>query len=106
MHPEWARSLRDQCVAAGVPFFFKQWGDLAPLDQLPQEHGIKKNSIGPERCRWVHEDGRVTGIGCGEQPGNLAVHVGKRAAGRLLDGREWSEFPAMRGTARLEVASE
>lgn len=26
MHPEWARSLRDQCVGAGVPFFFKQWG--------------------------------------------------------------------------------
>lgn len=96
-HPDWFRSLRDQCVAAGVPYFFKQWGDWAPLDQLPQEHGIKKNSIGPERCRWVHEDGRVTGIGCGEQPGNLAVHVGKRAAGRLLDGREWSEFPEVSG---------
>jgi protein gp37 len=28
MHPEWARSLRDQCQAAGVPFFFKQWGEF------------------------------------------------------------------------------
>jgi len=27
MHPAWARSLRDQCAAAGVPFFFKQWGE-------------------------------------------------------------------------------
>src|SRR5262249_61051875 len=27
MHPDWGRSLRDQCVAAGVPFFFKQWGE-------------------------------------------------------------------------------
>ncbi len=26
MRPEWARSIRDQCLAAGVPFFFKQWG--------------------------------------------------------------------------------
>src|SRR5690606_39843428 len=30
MPPDWARSLRDQCVAAGVPFLFKQWGDWAP----------------------------------------------------------------------------
>jgi protein gp37 len=26
MHPDWVRSIRDQCVSAGVPFFFKQWG--------------------------------------------------------------------------------
>lgn len=31
MHPDWARALRDQCDAAGVPFFFKQWGNYAPL---------------------------------------------------------------------------
>lgn len=30
MHAEWARSLRDQCVSAGVPFFFKQWGGRTP----------------------------------------------------------------------------
>jgi len=30
MHPDWAHSLRDQCAAAGVPFFFKQWGEWAP----------------------------------------------------------------------------
>ncbi len=29
MHPEWARDMRRQCVAAGVPFFFKQWGEYA-----------------------------------------------------------------------------
>ena len=33
MHPDWARSLRDQCAAAGVPFFFKQWGEWAPYDR-------------------------------------------------------------------------
>jgi protein gp37 len=31
MHPDWARSLRDQCQAAGVPFFFKGWGDTILL---------------------------------------------------------------------------
>jgi protein gp37 len=48
MHPDWARSLRDQCVAAGVPFFFKQWGGRTPKaggreldgrtwDEMPRE---------------------------------------------------------------------
>lgn len=60
MHPDWARALRDQCVGARVPFFFKQWGEFAPVG-----------------------DGRG---------GNVA-RVGKATAGRLLDGREWSEVP-------------
>ncbi len=34
MHPQWARDLRDQCAAAGVPFFFKQWGDHGPNPHL------------------------------------------------------------------------
>lgn len=46
MHPDWARSLRDQCHAAGVAYHFKQWG------------GVRK-----------HETGRI------------------------LDGREWNEYP-------------
>ncbi len=53
MHPDWVRSIRDQCVAAGVPFLFKQWGEH-------NEHGVK---------------------------------VGKKAAGRVLDGRVWDEYP-------------
>jgi protein gp37 len=74
MHPDWARGLRDQCVAAGVPFFFKQWGEWAQWDQLPGDlHAI----LSPE--------GDV-------RPEDL-VRVGKKAAGSLLDGREWKEFP-------------
>lgn len=38
MHPDWARSLRDQCAAAGVPFFFKQWGEYLPDDPAPDAH--------------------------------------------------------------------
>src|SRR5690606_20331421 len=33
MHPDWARSLRDQCQAAGVAFLFKQWGEYLPVGQ-------------------------------------------------------------------------
>jgi protein gp37 len=71
MHPDWARSLRDQCKAAEVPFFFKQWGEWSPSF----EHATKIT--------------RVTD-GCIEFP---MTRVGKHAAGRLLDGREWNERP-------------
>ena len=75
MHPDWVRSIRDQCVAAGVPFFFKQWGEFLPDQQNPEmtEHA-RQNS-----------------------PGSCAIRVGKKAAGRLLDGRTWDEMPQMRG---------
>ena len=73
MNPAWARSLRDQCQAAGVPFFMKQWGEYAEWD------GSQSPS---PACR--SEDGRTA-----------YVRLGKKAAGRLLDGREWNEFPAI-----------
>jgi protein gp37 len=63
MRAEWACGIRDQCKAAGVPFFFKQWGTWVPSNPIFGEF---------ER-------------------------VGKKAAGRLLDGREWNEFPAVAG---------
>lgn len=75
MHPDWPQSLRDQCVAAGVPFFFKQWGAWEPcrFARLPTS-------------RSYFEFDAL------DQP--QAMHrVGKKAAGRLLDGREWNEFP-------------
>src|SRR5690606_14853914 len=37
MHPEWARSMRDQCASAHVPFFFKQWGNWAAVSQMSEE---------------------------------------------------------------------
>jgi len=69
MQRDWARALRDQCKAASVPFFFKQWGEFAP--------------------NWLNDDDGK------EIPGSMWVdRMGKRAAGRLLDGVEYSEFPA------------
>lgn len=44
IHPDWARSLRDQCAAAGVPFFFKQWG------------GVNKKSAGRELDGRTHDE--------------------------------------------------
>ena len=73
MSPDWARSLRDQCAAAGVPFLFKQWGEWIPM--LGQAEGV------PVREMTTTPDGWVMG------------HAGKKAAGRLLDGRTWDGFP-------------
>jgi protein gp37 len=74
MHPQWARSIRDQCQAVGLPFFFKQWGEWAPIyEDAPDEPGI-------------HELFDSNGI-------PRMLRVGKKAAGHLLDGVEWSEYP-------------
>jgi protein gp37 len=69
MHPEWARSLRDQCVAAGVAFHFKQWGEWLPAmcDGSP---------------------GDFQHLNAGDTP----IRIGKRKAGRTLDGRTWDEY--------------
>lgn len=81
LHPDWARSLRDQCQAAGVPFFFKQWGEWLPVDSgHPDLDGPGFGQF--DHCP-VNDIGDAT-----------HVRVGKKRAGRLLDGREWSEFPA------------
>ena len=89
MHPDWARSLRDQCVAAGVPFFFKQWGEWGPDGQ----------GIGPvagiESGRRVYVGDPITAYPwSGAQPGRqLMARVGKKAAGDLLDGLVWHDYP-------------
>jgi protein gp37 len=77
MHPDWARSVRDQCVSAGVPYFFKQWGQWVPM--LGHLEGVPVHGQ-----KFTHPDGTIMG------------RTGKNAAGRELDGREWSEFPALK----------
>jgi protein gp37 len=85
MHPDWARSVRDQCAAAGVPFFFKQWGAWAACP-------------GPNEGHWPDDaDGfcrLATGGRRGDPAGWPMQRVGKRAAGRLLDGFEHNGVPA------------
>ncbi len=72
----WAESLREQCVEAGVPFFFKQWGEW--IDPTQMDNGIEFPDWEKSHL-WHGETG--------------TVRVGKKAAGRLLDGREWNEYP-------------
>lgn len=93
MHPDWARALRDQCQAAGMPFFFKQWGAWQPACALygDPERDEKENGRGELFSVWptgeIVEDRQPPGSSW------LMERIGKKAAGRLLDGREWSEFP-------------
>jgi protein gp37 len=70
-HPDWFRSLRDQCAAASVPFHFKQWGEFVSVSEVE----------GPG-AHYTFPDG------------NTVRRTGKAAAGRLLDGVEHNGFPA------------
>lgn len=110
MHPDWARKLRDQCVAAGVAFFFKQWGAWAPTSTHPvpdPETGLRKMTVvASSERRRVGETTYWAGRGPGLLPDMLDC-VGKARAGRLLDGRAWDEMPTIRpepGTNREEFA--
>lgn len=74
-HPQWVRSLRDECQTFGVAFHFKQWGHWAPTlpSGLETRHQITLTD---------------------EQSGaSLLYGLGKAAAGRMLDGRTWDQFP-------------
>lgn len=94
MHPAWARGLRDQCAAAGVPFLFKQWGEWAPRSECYHTltSGKAAADIDPSATKWPCI--RLTGTGNNGR--NLAnscdgddcymQKVGKKLAGRLLDG--------------------
>ena len=92
MHPDWPRSVRDQCQEAEVPFFFKQWGEWAP--QLPAP-------FSKELYKFITPKGAIyseLGIDAyGIDDGCCIIKTGKKAAGRLLDGKEWNEYPEMRG---------
>jgi protein gp37 len=89
MHPAWARSLRDQAQAAGVAFHFKQWGEWAagePRGMRP----VEELAFFPAKCDC--DDGPHTHVR--DAAGFACLkRLGKGAAGRLLDGREWSEVP-------------
>jgi protein gp37 len=72
MHPDWVKGLRDQCASARVPFFFKSWGE------------------------WTNNYPQGTSLACRDMAyrhDTTFYNVGKNKAGRLLDNREWNEYP-------------
>ena len=76
MHPDWARQLRDDCLTAGIPFHFKQWGEWVTEDQAPEDiilPGLSTYLLGDDEPDFYK--------------------VGKKAAGRELDGQTWDEYP-------------
>jgi hypothetical protein len=106
-HPDWFRSLRDQCAAAGVPFHFKQWGEWWEVDSDARDEdgshhvvnvpGIEaQERFDPKTDRLVAPDGRVFAALDAlpeDVPCRQMTRLGKKFAGRLLDGVEHNAFP-------------
>lgn len=78
MERDWIRGLRDQCVEASVPFFFKQWGEWVHEEVAPAIDSAKIPA-------WAGRNRML--------PGGTYIHVGRVASGAVLDGREWREWP-------------
>lgn len=85
MHPDWARTLRDQCVTAGVPFLFKQWGGWAP-NGWRAIGDVERISKGRERVVGDPIDDK------GHR--EVVERTRSKHGGRELDGRTWDEYPA------------
>ncbi len=114
MHPDWARSLREQCQAANVSFFFKQWGEWLPGQNEPYPYQPYKGQLiaHDQDGEWDKPNKKLNKNNYVMWEPNGAMHpggsrgyenyfdvkawaerVGKKRAGRLLDGREWNERP-------------
>lgn len=76
LHPNWTRSLRDQCIEADVPYFFKGWGAWLPMASADEASHYPNSKIIDNGIRWV----------C----------VGKKRSGNTLDGQQWHQLPLTR----------
>jgi protein gp37 len=100
-HPDWFRDLRDQCQKAGVPFHFKQWGEWTPGENVDRQSGVVKSA------HWFGDDWRFGRENLASDDGHFddqpdLYRVGKKEAGRRLDGETHDGFPA-RMLAAAEV---
>jgi protein gp37 len=93
MHPDWARSLRDQCAKANTPFFFKQWGAYSYIEKLP----FKVDLISRVSHYWDDGFVKVNKKGPADVLNKfpLVCAVGKSESGHLLDGKVHHEFPIL-----------
>ena len=100
-HPDWFRNLRDQCKAAGVPFFFKQWGEFCP--PRPELRPTPSKKIGWINIKTGKAEFDCSDVRLMQMRGEdfcakktltaQIIHVGKKAAGRTLDGVTHNTFP-------------
>ena len=103
MHPDWVRSLRDQCQTADVPFFFQGWGEWIPWepDCLPYwqaQNGRYEDRhvlFPAEMDNDPNWDDGLSYINQGESSVALQ-RIGKARAGRLLDDVEHNGFPKIK----------
>lgn len=97
-HPDWFRKLRDECVAAGVPFHFKQWGEIREALAKPESeqpgtfigYMTEDGDFFPAKEDW---HSFVTDALLANKHAVRLYRVGKQGSGHLLDGREWLQFP-------------
>lgn len=87
VHPDWVRNIRNQCNFEHVPFFFKQWGEWEPTSVENVLEDKPNRRDGRNYARISHPSWRETHM----------ARVGKKRAGRVLDGRTWDEFPGGEG---------
>lgn len=91
MHPDWVRSLRDQCIPAEVAFYFKQWGDVAPSRQVP---AAASTSRSVPRAWLIDLDGATRAVGRDARGDAVTVQrVGVKAAGNTIDGQVIEQYP-------------
>jgi protein gp37 len=93
MHPNWVRSLRDQCLATNTPFFYKQWGEWCPADQRDPDHWDDESSLRFSEQINAGETHRIRSF----LDGTLVGRFGKKLSGNTLDGKIWEQFPETKG---------
>lgn len=97
MHPDWVRTIRNECVSNEVPFCFESWGEYAPHKELPPMQPGESRSF-----KIVKPDGKdrifnVNGTFSGDSPTSIdewMSRVGKEKSGRTLDGQVWDQHVA------------
>jgi protein gp37 len=97
MHPDWARFLRNQATSAGIPFFFKQWGEWKPTGRWSV---IRPRGSAGKVETWEGPPPVTVAIpsNAADDAGDVEVleRVGKKAAGAELDGSTWKQMPEPR----------
>jgi len=92
MHPDWPRRLRDQCADANIAYHFKQWGEWSTAEPAEREtitvieNDTTLYRLGPPRAKTKRSE-RLT------LQGTTFYRVGRKKAGRLLDGEYWNARP-------------